>query len=47
MLRINYREYIITHCHPEQREGSWCLRVEAALVPRAQTKIPRVARDDS
>jgi hypothetical protein len=34
-------------CHPEQREGSWFLPAPTKLLGRANTKIPRFARDDT
>jgi hypothetical protein len=33
-------------CHPEQSEGPWFLLDAAALTARANTKVPRSARDD-
>jgi hypothetical protein len=37
----------ITSCHPERGEGSWCLPEETPQTVRAETKIPRCARDDT
>jgi hypothetical protein len=34
-------------CHPEQREGPWCLLAAAVGMAQARTEIPRYARDDN
>jgi hypothetical protein len=36
-----------TECHPERSEGLWCWLTLAMICIRANTKVPRFARDDN
>ncbi|MGC1975624.1 MAG: hypothetical protein WA671_02810, partial [Candidatus Sulfotelmatobacter sp.] len=33
-------------CHPERSEGSWFSPAQSMSAPRANTRVPRFARDD-